>query len=114
MPQREKDRESGMLNSSLHATAKKDGAGGKYTWGSPMDDPVGSGFETVMDQKDPNYVVGEPVNQKTDEDDKGTNGVVDRPTPGGPPAKDQENFPELGGLSGGHSRKPQGAWAEKH
>mmetsp|Transcript_20452 Transcript_20452/g.57552 ORF Transcript_20452/g.57552 Transcript_20452/m.57552 type:complete len:290 (+) Transcript_20452:91-960(+) len=40
-----KDRRSNMVKSSINAPAKKDGAGGSYTWGSAMDvtdyEPVG-------------------------------------------------------------------------
>lgn len=36
----DKDRHSRMIDSSVNAPAKKDGAGGSYTWGSAVDDPV--------------------------------------------------------------------------
>lgn len=35
-----KDRQSRMADSSVNAPAKKDGAGGSYTWGSAGDDPT--------------------------------------------------------------------------
>lgn len=35
-----KDRQSRMICSSVHASAKKDGSGGSYTWGSAADDPT--------------------------------------------------------------------------
>ena len=42
---------------------KKDGLGGKYTWGGPMD-PVGP---VALDKKDPNYSEEEDETQKTRE-----------------------------------------------
>lgn len=112
MPQREKDRASGMQNSSMHACAKKDGAGGKFTWGNPLDDPVGSG-EQVMDQKDPNCVVGEPANEAGGEENCKSGAAHEHTAAEGPPANDQMNFPDLG-PQGSHSPNLQGAWAEKH
>jgi len=34
------DRQSRMANSRMHAPPKKDGSGGKYTWGNEVDDPT--------------------------------------------------------------------------
>jgi hypothetical protein len=42
-----KDRQSRMIASSVNAPAKKDGAGGSYTWGSATDDPT----DFVMNQE---------------------------------------------------------------
>jgi len=36
----DKDRQSRMAESSVNAPAKKDGAGGSFTWGSAIDDPT--------------------------------------------------------------------------
>jgi len=112
MPQREKDRASGMQHSSMHACAKKDGAGGKFTWGNPMDDPVATS-ELVMDQKDPNCIAAEePVTGAGGEAEK-TETKAPTPAAAGPPANDQTNFPGLGQQNGGHSPALQGAWAAK-
>jgi len=78
----DKDRRSRMANSTVNAPAKKDGAGGSYTWGSAGDivdyEPVGLGGMTK-------------VTTAPAEDSAPTpNGVDERPE-----VKDPKQFPAL-------------------
>ncbi|EER02559.1 hypothetical protein Pmar_PMAR005900 [Perkinsus marinus ATCC 50983] len=57
-----KERHSGNPKSSVNADAaqKKDGAGGKYTWGTAGDPPA----DAAMDKGDPNYDSEEEEHQQ--------------------------------------------------
>jgi len=82
----DKDRRSRMANSTVNAPAKKDGAGGSYTWGSAGDivdyEPVGLGGMTK-------------VTTAPAEDSAPTpNGVDERPE-----VKDPKQFPALSTVS---------------
>ncbi|KAF4656378.1 hypothetical protein FOL47_009022 [Perkinsus chesapeaki] len=57
-----KERHSGNPNSSVNADAaqKKQGGGGKYTWGKPTDPPA----DAALDKGDPNYDSEEEQNKQ--------------------------------------------------
>jgi len=113
MPQREKDHQSAMEKSTVHGEPKKDGAGGKYTWGSPSEamDPK----DVPLDEKDPMNDHGESEQAKQSAAAKA---AKKRPSETSKqshhgrvkaPQNNEHNFPDLG-AHGSHTPEPTGAW----
>jgi len=103
MSPREKDRRSAMNTSSVHAHPKKDGAGGKFTWGAATEN--GEGVE--MDRKDPNYIVGQPPNELPLHKDPIEPEICQKASV---PENNEDEFPSLGAQMKPPS--PHGAWSK--
>lgn len=113
MPPREKDHQSAMEKSTVHGQPKKDGGGGKYTWGSPSEeiDPKA----VPMDEKDPMNDHGESEQAK-----QAKQAAADKKRPSQTskqshqrreraPQNNEHNFPDLG-EPGSHTPEPKGVW----
>eukprot|EP00397_Hematodinium_sp_SG-2012_P064140 GEMP01090012.1.p1 GENE.GEMP01090012.1~~GEMP01090012.1.p1 ORF type:complete len:107 (+),score=33.21 GEMP01090012.1:45-365(+) len=100
--QREKDRRTGMSNSSVHAHSKKEGHGGRFVEGDPLD---------PSQQQEVQNDAGDPLNDSNEPTAPPSNAPVaeqKRVDKKSVPLDTEENFPELGAPVTDHG--PQGAW----
>jgi len=113
-PEGNRDRHSANPLSSVKAPAKKDGAGGSFVWGDPMQDVnYATGTAEQMDSKDPMNDAGEPSGGPgMEKRDAGTSSEPASGTaPKEAPERNTDNFPELG-LPGAQVPPPSGAWGK--
>jgi len=106
MPTREKDHQSANEKTTVHDHPKKEGAGGKYTWGGEQEAMNTS--PVPIDKKDPIHDHGESAAAKP----KRPSQTSKTSKTGGrqrAPQNNEHNFPDLT-PPGEHVPAPQGVW----
>lgn len=106
MPPREKDHRSANEKTTVHDHPKKEGAGGKYTWGGEQD--AMNPQVVPIDHADPINDQGESAAKPAKRPSQTSKASESHRRPRAP-ANNEHHFPDLG-THGDHIPAPGGVW----